>query len=157
MTPLGRAFVEDHKKLTKGLRRLLRAVKGNEPRETLLAAQDLDAAAGPHIQFEEEYLYPHVREVRGDEMTRQLYDEHQTGQTALKTALQGDGKQPLDAELQARVLGQLETAMDHVIACGTLLSHVTTLDASRQEELLGKLLQLRKEGRRWSELPPHDV
>ena len=48
---------------------------------------------------------------------------------------------------------QLETAMDHALSCGTLLSHVTSKDAAEQQRLLDRLEDISRRGHRWTELP----
>jgi hypothetical protein len=51
----------------------------------------------------------------------------------------------------------LDTVGDHVLSCGTLLSHLTALDEAAQQRMLERLLEFRRERRRWTELPSPDA
>ena len=43
--------------------------------------------------------------------------------------------------------------LDHAVSCGTLLSYLTTLDQTTQQEYFAALLALRKQPKRWTEIP----
>ena len=58
--PLATAFVDDHKQLTRALKQLKDALGRHDLSEAKRIAEELDRAAGPHILFEEEFLYPEV-------------------------------------------------------------------------------------------------
>ena len=148
--PLVKAFLEDHKHLTQGFSSLLRALKENDFAAASQIADDIDRLAGPHIEFEEEFFYPVVERARGREYVSRLYKEHGAGLRAVK-ALRAAAHEP-DKKGTEALLEAAQTALDHAVSCGTLLSHVTTLGESEQAELLQKLLDLRKQGRRWTEM-----
>ncbi len=145
------AFVEDHRHLTRGLNRLLKALRGGEMGEAKRIAAELDRVAGPHVQFEEEVLYPEISRTRGSEFTGKLYDEHSQALRAIRTLLKANGES-LPEAARRQLIADAQTGLDHAVSCGTLLSHVTTLPEPLQDRLLGRLLELRREGRRWSEL-----
>jgi len=59
-SPLGRAFVEDHKHMIGGVAKLKQALEQRGTTEAKQIAEDLDRVVGPHIQFEETVLYARV-------------------------------------------------------------------------------------------------
>jgi len=150
--PLAKAFLEDHKHLIQGFSRLLQALKENDVSKASQIADDIDRQAGPHIEFEEEFFYPILQQARGREYVSQLYQEHGAGLHAVKSLR--DAKGDLGTDETEALLADAQTALDHAVSCGSLLSHVTTLGDQQQAELLEKLLGLRKQGRRWTEFSP---
>ena len=74
------------------------------------------------------------------------------GLAAVKALINSKTQGRLEPQLKEQILQNLKTGLDHAISCGTLLSHVTSLDQKRQDEMLARLLDLRRIGRRWSEL-----
>ncbi len=148
---LRNAFIEDHRHLTQGLNRLLKALRADDFEEGIAIARELDRVAGPHIQFEEEVLYPEITRTRGTDFTDRLYDEHGTALQAIRTLLAANGGS-LSPSTKAQVIEAAQTGLSHAVSCGTLLSHLTTLPEEMQERLLTRLQDLRADGRRWSEL-----
>jgi hypothetical protein len=148
------AFVEDHRKLTRGLATLVELVERGDLREAAREARELDEVAGPHIEFEETRFYPEVARSRGKDYVAQLYDEHRSGREALGALeeLPRDGDFEMTPEQRDRVLYHLRRALDHAVSCGTLLSHVTTLGESEQRGLLEDLEAFRRAAHRWTEL-----
>lgn len=153
---LAAAFLEDHKVLTRGLATTLSAVRQGDLATAARAAEALDQQAGPHIEFEERYFYPEVEKSRGAEYVSGLHREHDAGRNALRTLIAIRGGR-LDPDDRALVISQLHEALDHAVSCGTLLSHLTTLDADQQDVLLGHLLRLRQEGPRWTKRSRDDL
>ncbi len=150
---LARAFTDDHRVFTRGLSRILKALRRDDPATAVALAKELDRAVGPHIEFEEQVFYPVLVESLGKDFVSQLYREHRIGQTAVSVLVSHPQGEPLPAEARDRLIGQLETAMDHALSCGTLLSHVTSRDAADQLRMLEQLEDFSRRGHRWTELP----
>lgn len=146
------AFVEDHQKLTKGLSKLLTLVEASRFEEAARVARELDAVAGAHIEFEEKRFYPEVEKVRGPEYVDNLYDEHQSGVEAIRSLERLGGQKDVDPKERDRILHHLRRALDHTVSCGSLLSHVTSLNEEAQADLLKDLERFRSSGHRWTEL-----
>lgn len=146
------AFLEDHRKLTRGLSALVRLVENGEWEQAVRRAEELDRIAGPHIEFEERRFYPQVSRSRGKDYVDNLYDEHRSGREAIEMLRAAAGRTNLSKEERERLLFHLHRALDHVVSCGTLLSHVTSLDDEEQDKLLADLEGYRKAGHRWTEL-----
>jgi Hemerythrin HHE cation binding domain len=155
MAPLTTAFVDDHQQLTRALKQLKDALGRHDLSEAKRIAEELDCAAGPHILFEEAFLYPEVARAHGRDYIDRLYEEHRAGRDLLTRILvmRSDSRRRLGDEEQARLLQQAETTLDHAVSCGTLLSYLTTLDQTAQKEYFAALLALRQQAKRWTEIP----
>lgn len=149
---LAKAFVEDHRHLTRGFRDLMQCLRREDWVGARDAAETLDRLGGPHIEFEERYLYPRVRQLRGDGFADALYDEHEVGRQAIATLLMLGAGDALSADQRDRLLAESQIAYDHAVACGALLSHLTVLPPEEQRRLAERLTELREKGRRWTRL-----
>ncbi len=157
LSDLGKEFVEDHSRLARCLVRLQEALQQNDLQQIVQAADDLDRVAGPHMQFEEEVLYPEVENVRGREFVGRLFHEHGIGLDMVKSILRREGSESLSSSERKELLHSVELTLEHVYSCGSLLSHLTELEQSRQTEMLDCLREFRRSEKRWTELPPRDV
>lgn len=155
-TTLTEAFVQDHRVLTQGLSRLLSLVEEESYQEATRLARELDDAVGAHIEFEEKSFYPEVQKSRGRAYVENLYDEHRSGERALRflSGLKA-GTAPTPEE-RGRLIADLRRALDHAVSCGTLLSHVSTLPGREQQAFLDELERFRALSHRWTELHPDD-
>ena len=149
---LAAAFTADHRHFTRGLSRLLKALESDDLATAVELAEELDHAVGPHIEFEEEVFYPEVARAMGHEYVRELYLEHQVGQSALR-ALLSRRDAALSPGERDELIARLRTAMDHALSCGTLLSHVTGQGPEAQRRMLERRDEMIARGRRWTELP----
>ncbi len=154
---LSDAFLEDHQHLTRGLSATLDALEKDDLPGAVRLADELDRRAGPHIEFEEEVFYPEVAKSRGPDYVAQLHREHDSGRVAINRLLGNRTRERLEPEERTRIVAGLHEALDHAVSCGTLLSHVTTLDPARQQEVLEQLLSYRRKGHRWTDRPPYKV
>lgn len=152
-SPLTMAFLEDHRQLMRGLNRLRETLERGDVSAAIELAKQIDRMVGAHIEFEEEVLYPKVAESETREFVRQLYDEHHAGLRAVEHLRKRSAEKALSPDEQARLVADTQTMVDHAASCGTLLSHLTALDADRQSTILERLMELRDQGHRWSELP----
>lgn len=150
-TQLEQTFIADHRRMTKSFQALIAAVESNDLMAIHSNAAELDRVAGPHIEFEEHVLYPHVEDDRGTDFGATLRREHQVARSAL-LFLQDHANKSLRPEDRARVLEQLRVGFDHAVACGALLSHLTVLDEAQQAEMLERLQSFRDRQLRWTEL-----
>ncbi len=153
--PLATAFVDDHKQLTRAFKQLKDSLGRHDLSEAKRIAEELDRAAGPHILFEEEFLYPEVARARGRDYIDRLYEEHRAGRDLLTRilVLRNDSRRRLNDEEEAHLLEQAGMMLDHAVSCGTLLSYLTTLDQTTQKEYCAALLAFREQGKRWTEIP----
>lgn len=150
-TRLEEEFIADHQQLTKAFQKLIDSVERNEPVDFQRDADHLDHVAGPHIEFKEHVLYPRIEGDLGHEFRAKLLREHQVVRSAL-TFLEQRPAEPLNADEQARVQEQLRIGLDHVVACGSLLSYLTVLDETEQDDMLRSLKECRDKHLQWTQL-----
>jgi len=150
--PLHDAFLEDHRKLTRGLSGLIAALAAHDMPGARRTAERLDREAGPHMAFEETVFYPACERFLGEGKTDTLYDEHAEGQAAVRWLLDHEDGDRLGPADRARLLAQVRVALDHAIGCGSLLSYVERLEPAERRRMLERLLALRREGPRWTSL-----
>lgn len=151
--PLHTAFLEDHQLLMGGLAGIRTALQEGDVATAVRLAQELDTAAGPHMQFEEEIFYPELEKKLGHEFVERLYGEHEVGRRAVAALLELGPEGELEDEARAVLIADIETTLEHALSCGTLLSHVDEQDAEARATLLKQLLDLRRSGARWTQLP----
>ncbi|MHC5064723.1 MAG: hemerythrin domain-containing protein [Planctomycetota bacterium] len=144
------AFLEDHQVLTRGLAEIRALAKAGDLEKARGLAAKLDAQAGAHIEFEEGYFYPALRKILGDEFVDRLYKEHAAGKRALELLQTGEVGRVKRVALER----DLEIVEDHVLSCGTLLSHLQGLPDEKQKELLAALRACRSRKQAWTELKP---
>lgn len=154
---LEKAFIADHRKTTKALKNLKAALAANDDVGVQEAAEYLDRVAGPHIAFEEQWLYPLVAESRGDEFQHHMVGEHDEVLEALTEIRTCEGLENVSEARKAEWQKNLQTGLDHVVTCGTLLSHLSVLNESDRIEMLQRLKGLRDEGPLWTELVANSV
>lgn len=146
-------FLADHRRMIKGLERVREAVDANRPADAHAIADEVDRVAGPHIAFEEEVLYPSLRRILGDRDVSRLYEEHGEGEDVIRDLVRRTDPRPFGREERQRALDHIAVMQDHALTCGTLLSHVEQMDDVAQAEMLDRLLELRANPVRWTELP----
>ena len=156
-SPLGEAFGEDHRRLVRGFADLKTALERGDPDDARRIADRLDRAAGPHIQFEEEVLYPRVRRGAGPVLRRPaLHRARRRPRRDPAGAGPAVGIAPAARATRAADR-RAQTTLDHALSCGTLLSHLTTLDPGQQADLLELLEEMRRRAMRWTELPERGI
>ncbi|MFY9255370.1 MAG: hemerythrin domain-containing protein [Fuerstiella sp.] len=153
---LEKEFIADHSSTSRGLKALKDALTSNGD-AVLEAARELDRIAGPHIAFEEQWLYPLVAKSRGHEFQHHMTSEHDEVVKALAEIKACDDLATVSAASKAEWQRHLQTGLDHVVTCGTLLSHLSTLDETERAEMLQRLQDLRDVGILWTELAAKKV
>ena len=149
---LVQTFVEEHRTLMRGLATILERVEAADFAAARNDADELDQVVGPHIQFEEELLYPEVGRARGVNVERELLEEHAAIRHAMQRLLEADLSRVDLSALQTELQGLFRVAVEHAESCGTLISHLRALSPSQQQAALSRLQQLRARGVRWTEL-----
>jgi DNA-binding PadR family transcriptional regulator len=149
---LRHAFLHDHQQLTRGLAAIGEALRSNRTSEASELARALDRAVGAHIEFEETVYYPALERELGGTFVSQLYEEHAHGKQALRTLVSLGPAGQIGADERAELAKQIDKMLEHALSCGTLLSHLDSLDPARHEQLLGKLRALSQTPKRWTDL-----
>lgn len=151
-SPLESAFLEDHRALTRGLTRLLAALREGRMSEAAALADELDLAVGPHMAFEERHFYPRLVARLGSDYVRRLYAEHRVGRDAVAALVEVDASAPPPEAERAGWIEDLDEMLEHALSCGTLVSHSAGLPEGEQARLLTDLEELRERQVRWTRL-----
>ena len=146
---LQNAFLEDHRVVTRGLYDLQQAVDRDDLDTARRLAAELDRVAGPHMDFEQRYFYPMLVDVLGADFVEELYAEHRSGQRAVAALCSIQDNSAIDRE---ELQDCLNVAMNHVLSCGSMTSHLASMTPEQQLQLRQQLDATRREGRRWTEL-----
>jgi len=149
---LQKAFVDDHVAMTRGYESLMAAVKAGDFPLAAELAEHVDKIAGPHVEFEERFLYPTVQETRGESYVSRLYTEHDEIVRAIRELASLPPEASPSSEKVARWIEQLTEGLHHAASCGSLLSHLQVQSPEKQRSYLDAIHRLRKQGTRWSEL-----
>ena len=149
---LEQEFIADHRETTRAIQSLKVALAAGDDVLMQEAAERLDHIAGPHIAFEEQWLYPLVAKSRGEDFHHHLTGEHDEVVKALSEIRASDALGNVSAARRAEWQRNLQTGLNHVVTCGTLLSHLSVLDEMERDEMLQRLQDLRARGELWTEL-----
>ncbi len=148
------AFLGDLQQLTNGYQELLQAIEQDDFEQARHLAQKLDRLAGPHIEFEERYLYPQVECQRGEAYAMRLYDEHLAVLDTLISIQQSASQTAPNMRTKQSWMAGIEQGFQHDGSINMLLSHLESLGPHQQAEMLESLERLRTIGRCWSDLHP---
>ena len=151
---LQKTFLDDHRTMTRGYRDLLTAIELRDFAAAAQLAANLDELAGPHIEFEEQCLYPEIESIRGEAYASRLYGEHaEILRVLLELQALTAETPPTDDDVASWTEG-LRHGLEHAAACGSLLSHLQAQSPEQLERSWESLKGLRKQRHRWSELQP---
>lgn len=151
LSELQEEFLRDHRVLSRGLKAILDALGQDRAGEAIERAVELDRQAGAHMAFEEEVFYPRLAEAHGQAFVDRLVSEHEVGQRAIRTLADHPQGEPLGVEEKRQIVADLETALEHVLSCGTMLSELEAPDLGSDEGDLDRLRELRASGARWTD------
>jgi hypothetical protein len=146
------AFIEDHRELSQGYVKLLQLLEKKELAKLIKESRRFDAMAGPHIAFEETFLYPILVESFGVAYVNNLMAEHSEVLVALLSILKLDANAPLSDKKMHELQESLKRGLEHSESCGSLISYLKVLNTERQKKLLSDLLLFRQLRTSWSEL-----
>jgi hypothetical protein len=150
-TDLEAEFVADHRVMTQSISQLLDALRSGRDTDAMRIADDLDRLAGPHIAFEEAVLYPEVARRKDRAFAESLYSEHGIALRGLREVL-SHRDSAISSVQREQIIQDLQVGLEHAISCGTLLSHLTVLDAETQQRYLEQLREFQQRGGRWTAL-----
>jgi hypothetical protein len=110
----------------------------------LLAA--VENHAGPHFKFEELYLYPALQRFLGEAYVARLVNEHDgIFRSTHRLARLAEKDSWSEADHQS-ALTNVELIYEHPISCDGLSLWIERMPKQEQEQLLEKLLEVRRQG-----------
>jgi len=138
-------FREDHGKVRDGLLDLSDALQKHDVTKARQILNNINTLVGPHFRYEEEALYPSLRQFLG-EYVDQLLKEHENVINTAKSAAQLLGKDTLTEEEAANAVKAARSLLVHVSNCDGLGILTERLSVKELKTLGEKLSQARKSG-----------
>jgi len=128
-------FQTEHRETRDNLLELSEAIEeGNLDRAEELA-QEVNAAAGPHFQYEEDALYPALIPFFGEVKVKELVAEHDEAIEAARTLADLTSQDELTDEETQEALQALPNIMVHVSDCDGLTVYLERADDEVFEEI----------------------
>ena len=144
-------FHDDHQKVVSALFELRQSITERDiprVRKILGAAEDL---VGPHFKFEELYLYPALEPFLGEAYGKRLLNEHDGIFRSVRKIAQLAQSDAWNNAQYESAMANLELIYEHPISCDGLSLWIERLPLNEREDLLQKMLDIRKQGTKLSE------
>jgi len=143
-----REFRSDHRIVIDKLFELEAAFKKHRLEDAKRIVDELDLLAGPHMKFEEEYLYPTLRRSLGDIRVDELLHEHGDAAAVIKNLRKILNKPEFTREDSKTAVEKLSGFLIHVSNCeGLNLLIEKVLSVEERRKLAIKLFEARLEGK----------
>lgn len=129
-------FREEHRKVRDSLLDLIPAFQQRDCRTAQLLLAQIAGYTGPHFRYEEESLYPSLREIFGDDYVDKLLRDHDGAIGAAKKLVELAGKPALgdnDVDLAVRLTRGI---LPHVSDCDGLSIMVERLPGHKVQAIL---------------------
>jgi hypothetical protein len=133
---------------------MIQAIERDEYETAVNLAEDLDSRSGPHIEFEERYIFPVLEEEFGEAYATRLYDEHADLIATLVELQQFDASSRPPTEAKKRWLEDLRTGLARSTESKTFLGNLRAMSPEQKALLLNRHRRLRLRAHRWSQLHP---
>ncbi len=146
-------FREDHRKVRDSLLDLASAAEAGDVAKARDILGQIDTMVGPHFRYEEETLYPAMKEFLGDYVDS-LIDEHGGAIDTAKTAAKVLSQSSLSKEEGKAVAKAARALLVHVSNCDGLNILAERFSQEKLDELGEHFAQSRAEGvplLRWAE------
>ena len=151
------AYSEGHQRLVAGLRQIIQAIEQEDYATAVESAGEIDRLAGPHVEFEERYLYPVVEEIDGEATASRLYTQHVHSIATLHELEHWPEGVAPHADVRQRWLCSLRSAVEHAAQTHALLNYLGGMPLAQKQQMLRRHEALQQHGHRWSELHPTDM
>ncbi|MDP2730966.1 MAG: hemerythrin domain-containing protein [Dehalococcoidales bacterium] len=138
-------FREDHRKVRDGLLELAQAAEAGDLGKAREILGKIDVAVGPHFRYEEETLYPSLKEFLGDYVDS-LIGEHDGVITTARTAAELLSKQSLTPEEGKTVARAARALLVHVSNCDGLNILAERFSREKLNQLGERFAQAREQG-----------
>ncbi len=138
-------FREDHRKVRDSLLDLADAAEAGDVAKARDALGQIDALAGPHFRYEEETLYPAMKEFLGDYVDS-LINEHDGAIDTAKTAAKLLSQPSLSEEEGKAVAKAARALLVHVSNCDGLNILAERFSPQKLDDLGTHFAQSRAEG-----------
>jgi len=146
------AFREDHAILGRGFYEIAGHIRERNFPDAKARADQVDREAGAHIAFEQNHFYPALRGLIGGVDVDRLRREHDEGLKVIRRFQELSESSTMDEREWDGLLEKTEIMENHVAECGELFGTMGRFTPKEQKALLDKLLALRREAPRWTQI-----
>jgi len=126
---------------------LRKAVEARDVASARQLVEALDAAAGPHMEFEERYLYPSLIPLLGEERVKSLISDHQGAAEMLLKAKQVLSRRTLTNEDVEFLQEFVRSFLQHASDCEGTALLAEALSQEQIEQFGEQLITLRSTGK----------
>lgn len=128
-------FQKEHRQTRDKLLELSDAIEEDDLERAHELVGEINAAAGPHFQYEEDALYPALIPFFGEEKVKELVGEHDEAIEAARTLAELTKQDSLTPDERQEALRQLPTIMVHVSDCDGLTVYLEKADDEVFEDI----------------------
>ena len=129
-------FREEHRKVRDSLLDLIGAFQKRDRGAVQSLLTQIAGYTGPHFRYEEESLYPSLREIFGDDYVEKLLGDHDGAIGAAKKLVELAGKPSLADEDVSLAVRLTRGILPHVSDCDGLSIMVERLPTSKVQSIL---------------------
>tara|TARA_B100000315_G_scaffold46871_1_gene41641 strand:- start:15 stop:509 length:495 start_codon:yes stop_codon:yes gene_type:complete len=138
-------FREDHRKVRDGLMKLASAAESGDLDTARTTLGDINVAVGPHFRYEEESLYPAMKEFLGEYVDR-LIEEHDGAIKTARVAAQILSQSSVSAEEGKAAAGAARALLIHVSNCDGLNILAERFSQAKLDQLADAFQKSRDQG-----------
>jgi len=140
-------FRNDHRSVLRTLLEIRKAVEAGEYARALELVEALDNAAGPHMEFEERFLYPSLTPFIGEERVKALISDHKGAAEEVYRAKQVLSKGQLSDEDISFLRKFVQDFLQHASDCEGTALLAEALPEEKVKEFGEALVALRQTGK----------
>jgi len=139
-------FQEEHRQTRDKCLELSDAIEAGDLDRAEQLVADIDRAAGPHFQYEEDALYPALIPFFGEEKVKELVAEHDEAIEAAETLAELTSQESLTEAEKQEALRALPDIMVHVSDCDGLTVYLEKADEAVFEEIAESMEEANEQG-----------
>ncbi|WP_277543590.1 hemerythrin domain-containing protein [Haloarcula laminariae] len=139
-------FQEEHRQTRDKCLELSDAIEAGDLDRAEGLVREIDAAAGPHFQYEEDALYPALIPFFGEEKVKELVAEHDEAIEAAETLAELTGQDSLSEAEKQEALRALPNIMVHVSDCDGLTVYLEKADDAVFEDIAQSMDEASEQG-----------
>jgi iron-sulfur cluster repair protein YtfE (RIC family) len=139
-------FQEEHRQTRDKCLELSDAIEAEDLDRARELVAAIDAAAGPHFQYEEDALYPALIPFFGEEKVKELVAEHDEAIDAAETLATLTSQESLTEDEKQEALRALPNIMVHVSDCDGLTVYLEKADEEVFEDIEESMQEANAEG-----------
>lgn len=139
-------FQEEHRQTRDKLLELSDAIEENDLDSASELVAAVNAAAGPHFQYEEDALYPALIQFFGEEKVKELVAEHDEAIDAARTLSELTSQDELTEAEKQEAFRALPDIMIHVSDCDGLTVYLEKADEEVFEQIHESMVDAHEQG-----------